>query len=279
MTVTANAAQASYENLRSLALSDLRLAIREGRYAGHTAGLGDGFLQCNLAIFSEAYAVDFFRFCQRNPKACPLVGVSDTGDPMMRTLGADIDVRSDLPGYNVYRQGELAEQRADIRDLWRDDFVAFALGCSFTFERALIDAGIPVRHIEDNLTAPMYRTSVETVPAGPFGGSMVVSMRPIPREDVARARDISARYPLAHGGPVQIGAPAAIGVTNLARPDWGDPVPVLDGETPVFWACGVTPQNALMHAKPPICITHTPGRMLITDVPEDAEVPVLSTTS
>ena len=266
----------SFDALRRADVPTVRAAIRAGRYKGHTAGLGLGRLQCNLVILPQAQAIDFFRFCQRNPKPCPLVGVSDTGDPMMRTLGADIDIRTDVPQYIVYRDGERVEERESLHDLWRDDLIAFALGCSFTFEQALIRAGIAMRHIDEDRTVPMYRTGLETVPAGPFGGGTVVSMRPIADGDIERTVSISGRYPQAHGAPVHIGAPDAIGIDNLGAPDWGDPAPVGAGETPVFWACGVTPQNAVLRAKPPLCITHTPGRMLITDIPDDAEIPVLS---
>ncbi len=254
----------------------LRRAIREGRHAGHTAGLAPGVLQVNLTIMPERYGLDFMRFCQRNPKPCPLAGVSETGIPALPTLGRDIDLRHDVPAYNVYRDGRLERCVPDIADLWQDDFVAFALGCSFTFERALIDAGVPMWHVAHDTTVPMFRSSLDTVPAGPFGGKMVVSMRPIPAAQVALATEISGRFPVAHGAPVHAGDPAEIGIDDLAAPDWGDPAPVGPGEVPVFWACGVTPQVALEAARLPLCITHKPGHMLITDVPEDAEVPVLT---
>ncbi len=275
-TVNATAPSQDYAALRHLDLPALRQEIRSGRYRGQTAGLASGRLQCNLVILSERYALDFLRFCQRNPKACPLVGVSETGDPWLRTLGRDIDVRSDLPGYTLYRDGRESAQLNDITAMWQDDFVAFALGCSFSFERALIEAGIALRHIEQNKTVPMFRTNIESVPAGPFSGGLVVSMRPIKVSEVERARAISRRYPQAHGGPLHVGAPEAIGIADVARPDWGDSIEVLADETPVFWACGVTPQNAVTGAGLPLCITHTPGRMLITDVDASAEVPVLS---
>ncbi|MEZ5659785.1 MAG: putative hydro-lyase [Burkholderiaceae bacterium] len=267
-------ADAGYDSLRKLPVPELRALIRANGYQGHTAGLAAGRLQTNLAIMPERHALDFMRFCQRNPKPCPLVGVTDTGDPMMRTLG-DIDIRTDVPAYNVYRDGELVDTVADLTGLWRDDWVAFALGCSFTFEHALMAAGIPLRHIERNQTVAMYRTTRPTVKAGPFEGGMVVSMRPIREDDVERAWQISARYPLAHGAPVHVGDPAGIGIASLARPDWGDPPELLAGEVPMFWACGVTPQNAIRHARLPLVVTHQPGRMLITDVAEDAEVPVI----
>lgn len=264
-----------HKALARLPLKELRQQIRSGSYCSHTAGLGTGYLQANLAIMPQAYALDFMRFCQRNPKPCPLVGVTDTGDPYFRTLGQDIDVRTDVPEYNIYRNGRLAESVSDLREVWQDDFVAFALGCSFTFERALQQAGITVWHIANNSTVPMFKTTIATVKAGVFEGPTVVSMRAIPTDQVDRVVDISRQYPQAHGAPVHIGDPAAIGIKDLSRPDWGDAAPVAPGEVPVFWACGVTPQAAMAQAMLPICVTHKPGRMLITDVPEDAETPVL----
>lgn len=266
---------ATHPNARGMTLADLRQEVRSGRYVSHTAGLGEGFLQTNLVILPEAHALDFMRYCQRNPKPCPLVGVSDTGDPMMRTLGEDIDIRTDVPAYNIYRNGRLETSVSNIRDLWREDMVALALGCSFTFERALRAAGIPVWHVENDTTVPMFRSTIETVPAGPFRGKMVVSMRAVDEARVDEAIAISRRFPLAHGAPVYVGDPTGIGIADPTRPDWGDPAPIGPGQVPMFWACGVTPQVAVEAARLPLCITHKPGHMLITDVPEDAEVPVL----
>ena len=269
MTVT-------HDLLKSEPLARVRAAIRSGAYRAHTAGLGAGYLQANLAILPEAHALDFMRFCQRNPKPCPLTGVSDTGDPIMRTMGRDIDIRTDVPAFNIYRDGLLAGETTDITDIWRDDLVVFALGCSFTFEHALGRAGIPVWNVEHDRTVPMFRSSIETVPAGPFRGKMAVSMRPIPKARVDEAIAISRRYPLAHGAPVHVGDPAAIGIADIARPDWGHAAPVGPDEVPVFWACGVTPQIALEAARLPLCITHKPGHMLITDIAEDAEIPIFT---
>lgn len=264
-----------YATLRNAALEDVRAAIRSGSYASHTAGLGPGYLQANLAIMPETYALDFMRYCQRNPKPCPLTGVSDTGNPQMFTMGRDIDIRTDVPAYNIYRDGRLESSAHDISNIWQDDFVVFALGCSFTFEHALQQAGIALWHITNDKTVPMYRSNIDTVPAGPFSGKMAVSMRAIPADRVDEAIEISRRYPLAHGAPVYWGDPAQIGITDIAKPDWGDPVPLPGGHVPMFWACGVTPQIALEAAKLPICITHKPGHMLITDVAQDAEIPVI----
>ncbi len=262
-TTTADAV--SFEDMRVLTAVAARQAIRDGRYDGQTAGIGLGHLQGNLVILPVDYALDFFRYCQRNSTACPLVGVSDTGNPMLSTLGADIDVRTDVPAYNVYHDGKFAAQVTDIGGLWRNDLVAFVLGCSFTFEDALMAKGIPLRHIDQNRTVSMYRTGIDTVPAGPFSGGMVVSMRPLKAADVIRASEITARYPDAHGAPIHFGDPAAIGIADIKQPDWGDPVDILGDEVPVFWACGVTPQVAVRTARPSLCITHAPGRMLITD--------------
>ena len=265
----------TYQSLKTLDRAAVRAAIRTGAYRSHTAGLAPGVLQSNLAILPEKYALDFMRYCQRNPKPCPLSGVSDTGNPMMFTLGRDIDIRTDVPAYNIYRNGTLETSVSDIGDIWQDDLVAFALGCSFTFEHALIKAGIDLWHIDNNTTVPMFRSNIETIPAGPFHGKMVVSMRAIPERQLDLVRAISSKFPHAHGGPVHIGDPAEIGIADVAHPEWGDPAPVPDGQVTVFWACGVTPQVAIEQANFPICITHKPGHMLITDVPEDAEFPIL----
>jgi uncharacterized protein YcsI (UPF0317 family) len=266
----------TYADLQNAPVADVRAAIRTGAYSGHTAGLARGKLQCNLAILPERYALDFLRFCQRNPKPCPLVGVSDTGNPFLPTLGADIDIRTDVPKYRVFRDGVLAEEVTDISDLWSDDLVTVALGCSFTFENALIRHGIPVRHIEQGRNVPMFRTNLRLVPAGPFAGEMVVTMRPIEEQKVADATIISGRHPQAHGAPIAKGDPGNIGIADLAAPDWGDPVDIHDDEVPVYWACGVTPQNVLQAARLPLCITHSPGHMLLSDVAEDAETTVLN---
>ncbi len=264
-----------FDQLKRQSTAQVRAEIRACAYGGHTAGLGKNNLQANLAILPAAHALDFMRFCQRNPKPCPLVGVSDTGNPLMHTLGRDIDIRTDIPAYYVYRDGVLDETRAEITDLWQDDFVAFALGCSFTFEHALEQAGITLWHIANNTTVPMYASGIQTVPAGPFGGASVVSMRAIPDDRIDEVIAICKNFPMAHGAPVHVGDPAAIGIADITTPDWGDPAPVPPGTTPMFWACGVTPQVAITQAKPAICITHKPGHMLITDVADTAETTIL----
>ena len=265
-----------YETLRAGTPGELRSVFRRQAYRAHTAGLGQGYLQVNLAILPEVHALDFMRYCQRNAKPCPLVGVSDTGSPHLPTMGRDIDIRTDVPAYNVYRDGMLHGETADITDIWRDDLVVFALGCSFTFEHALIEAGIRLWHIDNDKTVSMFRSDIDTVPAGLFSGKMVVSMRAVPENRADEVAAISRRFPMAHGAPVYRGNPADIGIPDLSSPDWGDPTPVKEGEVPVFWACGVTPQVVIESARLPFCITHKPGHMLITDVPENAEVPVIS---
>jgi len=243
-----------------------RAAIRAGLHAGPTAGLAPGHVQGNLVILPQDWANEFLRFCQANPKPCPLLAVSEVGDPMLPTLGADIDIRTDVPRYRVYRDGELAAEPTEIAALWRDDFVTFVIGCSFSFEEALLAAGVPVRHIQMNRNVPMYRTSLPCVPAGRFRGDLVVSMRPLAPADAIRAVQITSRFPSVHGAPVHLGAPERIGIADIDRPDYGDAVEIGDGELPVFWACGVTPQVAIRNARPPIAITHSPGTMLITDL-------------
>ena len=244
---------------------DARLAARGGEVNGQTAGVAPGYVQGNLAILPGRLAGDFLRFCQLNPKPCPLLAASAPGDHRLPTLAEDLDIRTDLPRYRVFRNGELIDEPTDIRAHWRDDLVAFVLGCSFSFEEALVEDGIELRHIALNLTVPMYRTSIATVPAGPFHGPMVVSMRPLKPADAIRAIQITTRFPAVHGAPVHIGKPELIGIADLMKPDYGDPLPLRPDEIPVFWACGVTPQSVVATAKPEFCITHYPGCMLVTD--------------
>ena len=243
-----------------------RAAFRADSWAQHTSGLAERHVQGNLVILPQAAADDFLRYCQRNPKPCPLLAVGEPGDPALPALGAGIDIRSDLPRYRVWRDGVLSEDVTDVRTLWRDDFVAFVIGCSFSFEQALIDEGLRLRHVEQGRNVAMYRTTIATVAAGPFAGPLVVTMRPLRAADAIRAIQITSRYPAVHGAPVHIGDPALIGINDLARPDYGDAVEVKADELPVFWACGVTPQAALLQARLPLAITHSPGSMLITDL-------------
>lgn len=259
---------ADYSSLLQQPAARVREAIRAKDYKGHTAGLCSGYLQCNLVILPSDLAADFQRFCETNPKPCPLVGVSAVGQPGFRELGRNIDLRTDVPRYYIYKDGRLAGETHDISGYWSDDSVAFAIGCSFTFEGALAAAGISLRHVELNRTVPMYRTNVMTLAAGDFGGPMVVSMRPVKRSDLQAVFEICARYPHSHGEPVHVGDPGEIGIADINAPDWGDSVPIAEDETPVFWGCGVTSQVAIETAKPALCITHAPGAMLITEINE-----------
>jgi uncharacterized protein YcsI (UPF0317 family) len=243
----------------------LRLACRQGGFRRPTAGLCDGFVQANLMVVPAEAAFDFLLFCQRNPKPCPVIEVVEAGR-VEPASAPGADLRTDLPGYRVYRDGRLAEERAEVRGLWRDDLVSFLIGCSFSFEEALAEAGVPLRHVEACSNVPMYRTGVATAPAGRFRGPLVVSMRPIPASLVPLAVQVTGRYERVHGAPVHVGDPAALGIADLSRPDWGDPVEIRPGEIPVFWACGVTPQAAALASKLPFCITHAPGHMFVTDL-------------
>jgi uncharacterized protein YcsI (UPF0317 family) len=244
---------------------EARMTIRRGEFTGPTSGVAPGYVQGNLAILPAALAGDFMRFCQLNPKPCPLLAASAPGDFHLPTLGDDLDIRTDIGRYRVFRRGEVIDEPGDIRSHWRDDLVAFVLGCSFSFEEALLQDGIELRHMTCDATVPMYRTSIETVPAGPFHGPMVVSMRPMTPANAIRAIQITTRFPAVHGAPVHVGKPELIGISDLMKPDYGDAVPVKDDELPVFWACGVTPQSVVAMAKPEFCITHYPGNMLVTD--------------
>lgn len=244
----------------------LRARIRSGAHTGNTSGLAPGFVQCNVVILPADWANDFLRFCQLNPKPCPLVATANSpGDFTLPLLG-DIDIRSDVPSYRVFRDGELSEECADVEKLWRDDLMTFALGCSFSFEEALLADGLEVRNVAAGVNVPMYRTNIDCTPAGPFAGKMVVSMRPFLAADAIRAVQICSRFPSVHGAPIHLGNPGLIGIGDLAQPDYGDPVSIGDDELPVFWACGVTPQVALEKARPPFAITHSPGCMLVTDL-------------
>ena len=243
-----------------------RRAIRAGDFSGPTAGLAPGNVQANLVVLPQALAHDFLRFAQANPKPCPVLAVSEPGDPRLPSLGIDLDIRSDLPRYRVWRRGELVAEPTDLFAAWRDDLVTFALGCSFSFEAALVEEGIELRHITCGSNLPMYRTNIPCTPAGPFHGPLVVSMRPLKPREAIRAVQITARFPAVHGAPVHLGLPEAIGIRDLASPDYGDAVPVHADELPVFWACGVTPQAVIAEVRPEFCITHAPGAMLVTDL-------------
>ncbi len=244
----------------------VRLRVRRGEHRGPTAGCAPGYVQANLAILPSELATEFLRFCQLNPKPCPLLAASEPGDPRLPGLGADLDIRTDISRYRIWRDGELIEEVPDIKAHWRDDLVAFLLGCSFSFEEALLEDGIPLRHVASGCNVAMYRTNIDTVPAGRFRGPLVVSMRPLRAADAIRAVQITSRFPAVHGAPVHIGNPGLIGIEDITRPDYGDPVAIEADELPVFWACGVTPQSVIAAVKPPFCITHAPGHMLVTDL-------------
>jgi uncharacterized protein YcsI (UPF0317 family) len=243
-----------------------RMRMRTGDFSGTTAGLAPGNVQANLVILPKALAHDFLRFAQANPKPCPVLSVSEPGDPRLPGLGENLDIRSDLPRYRVWRRGEVVEEPFDLFHVWRDDLVSFALGCSFSFEEALVENGIELRHITCGSNVPMYRTNIPCAPAGRFAGPLVVSMRPLKPSDAIRAIQITSRFPSVHGAPIHIGLPETIGIKDLAKPDYGDAVPVESDELPVFWACGVTPQAVIAEVQPDFCITHAPGCMLITDL-------------
>ena len=242
-----------------------RRRIRSGAFTGPTSGLAPGNVQANLVILPRDLAHDFLRFAQANPRPCPVLAVSEAGDPHFPSLGDDLDIRTDIPRYRVWRDGELTEEPTDIAHVWRDDLVSFAIGCSFSFEEALMADGIEIRHIARNCNVPMYRTSIACAPAGVFSGPMVVSMRPMKPADAIRAVQITSRFPSVHGAPVHLGMPEQIGIMDLQKPDYGDAVPVGADELPVFWACGVTPQAVIARVRPAFCVTHAPGSMLITD--------------
>ncbi len=232
---------------------------------GPTAGLALGYVQANLVIVPRSLAFDFLLFCQRNPKPCPVLDVTEAGSAEPALVAPGADLRLDVPRYRVYRDGQLVDEPSDLQSYWREDFVGFLTGCSFTFERALKDAGLPVRHIEAGCNVPMYRTNIACRPAGLFRGPMVVSMRPMTMAQALCAVVVCSRFPRAHGAPIHIGTPEAIGIRDVTRPDFGDPVEIRADEVPVFWACGVTPQAVAMEARPPLLITHKPGHMFVTD--------------
>ncbi|HEX4214420.1 MAG TPA: putative hydro-lyase [Candidatus Dormibacteraeota bacterium] len=258
-------------DLRHASPATVRRLIREGSWQAPTSGLCLGHLQANLAILPGEAAAEFKEFCLANPRPLPLVEVTAPGDPVPHRTAPGADLRTDVPRYRVYREGRVTDEAVDISDLWTDDMVAFLLGCSFTAESRLLEAGVRLRHIEEGRNVAMYITSTPCAERGRFHGPMVVSMRPMPRDQVELAERVTAELPLAHGAPVQIGEPERIGITDIAHPDFGDPITIGLDEVPVFWACGVTPQSVIMTVRPPLAITHAPGHMFITDV-EEAEI-------
>lgn len=244
----------------------VRNEIRKGNYTGYTANLAPGFVQANICILPADWAEDFLLFCQRNPAPCPLLMRSDTGNPKLPKLGSDIDIRTDVPRYHVFRDGVFTEEVTDITNLWRDDLVTFALGCSFSFEEAIQEAGVPLKFLAKNNVAGVYVTNIDCEPAGRFSGKLVVTMRAFKPADAIRAIQITSRFPNVHGAPVHLGNPELIGVDLSKRYQNVGDGDVAADEIPLFWACGLTPQLAVNNAKPPFCITHAPSSMLITDL-------------
>jgi uncharacterized protein YcsI (UPF0317 family) len=253
-------------DLRHASGAEIRCKARNGEWNLPTPGLALGYVQANLVVVPRDLAFDFLLFCQRNPKPCPLLDVTEPGCPEPKLMAPGADLRTDVPRYSVYERGELVDEPADLLRWWRDDLVGFLLGCSFTFENALLQANLPVRHVEAGCNVPMYRTNRPCVPAGVFHGPLVVSMRPMTPTQAVRAVQVCSRFPRAHGAPVHLGDPEALGIRAIGHPDFGDQVEMRDGEIPVFWACGVTPQAVAMEIRPPLLITHKPGHMFVTDL-------------
>jgi uncharacterized protein YcsI (UPF0317 family) len=257
------------EALRHSKPRDLRRLIRDGTWGKHTMGLCEGHVQANVAILPRHLAYDFLVFCQRNPKPCPVLAVTDTGSPEVRDLAVGSDLRTDVPRYRVFREGECVAEVDNILADWREDLVGFLLGCSATFEQALLHANIRLRHLEEGVVPPVYISGIECSPAGPFEGPMVVSMRPIRFDQVPQAALVTSRYPATHGGPIHIGDPKAIGIPDLEQVVFGEPLLPHQDEVPVFWACGITPQIVATRAKPELMITHYAGHLFVTDVLAD----------
>ncbi len=254
------------KDFQLLGPGEIRTLIRKGKWDKPTAGLAMGYAQANVVILPQEYAFDFLLFCQRNPKPCPLLEVLEPGEFRTKFLSPTADIRTDIPRYHIYRKGKSHGTVKEIKDLWKPNLVTFLLGCSFSFEEAMLRSKVPVRHIEENRNVSMFITNIPCKPAGIFHGPMVVTMRPMPPEKLARAVQITSRYASVHGAPIHIGDPAAIGIKDLRKPEFGNSVTIKKGEVPVFWACGVTPQAVVMKAKPDLCITHAPGHMFISDL-------------
>ncbi len=252
-------------NLAKSTPSTVRQLIRENKLNRSTTGIANGFIQANLVILKKDLATDFLLFCQRDPKPCPLLEVTDIGSYVPKRLAKKGDLRTDIGKYRIYKNGSLIKTVTDIVDIWEKDLVSFLLGCSVSFEDALVNNGIKMAHQAGN-PVPMYITNIQCIGAGVFKGPMVVSMRPIPEGQVKKAIDITSKYPETHGTPVHIGSPEKIGISKIDQPDYGKSVHIHPGEVPVFWACGVTPQIVAKQAKPNLMITHEPGYMFVTDL-------------
>ena len=253
------------QKLKTLSPDEIRAQIRSGEHTGPTSGLARSHVQTNLVVLPEEYAFDFLKFCVRNPKPCPVLEVTDMGSPTPAVMAPDADLRTDVPKYRVYEKGELVDEPTDIQGYWKEDLVSFLIGCSFTFEAALLNAGLRIAHQDQGRNVPMYVTDRGCTLSGPFSGPMVVSMRPYKPEEIPAAVSASGRYPTMHGAPVHVGDPGSLGVRDLNEPEFGESISVREDEVPVFWACGVTPQAVAMNARPPLMITHSPGHMFVTD--------------
>ncbi len=253
-------------NRRFHSAKQIRADVRSSIITGPTTGMAEGYTQANVVILKKEFAFDFLLFCQRNPKACPILEVTNPGEFLIKRTAENADIRTDVPAYRIYEDGVYSKEVDNIVNYWEDDMVAFLLGCSFTFETALMENNIPIRHIEENANVPMYQTNISCDRTEAFSGPLVVSMRPMTAQNAIRATQITSRFPDVHGSPVHIGTPEEIGISDIYSPDFGDPPIIKDGELPVFWACGVTPQAVAMNSKPPLMITHAPGCMFVSDI-------------
>ena len=251
-----------------MSAESIRKLIRSGEHQGTTSGLAGDKVQANLVILPRKCAFDFLLFAIRNKKAVPIIEVLEDGQYESR-YAKNSDIRTDIPKYNIYRYGELIENVDEVASYWQDDFVTFLIGCSFTFEQAILDGGIDIKHISEKKNVAMYKTNIDAESAGVFHGQAVVSMRPFKKDEVDKVKEITGQFPGMHGGPVHVGTPGEIGISNMEQPDYGDAIDIDEDEVPVFWACGVTPQNVALNAKPDIMITHLPGHMFITDINND----------
>jgi len=246
-------------------LNSIRTSIRNSEYLGCTSGLAPNLVQGNLVIMEESYANEFIQYCRQNPKPCPVIGVSKAGDVSIPELCDDLDIRVDVPEYCIFQNGELKGSVPHIKGYWNENMVSIVLGCSFSFEDALIQAGLNVRNIDMGVNVSMFETNVATQATENFSGNMVVSMRPYKQSQIEQVVETTEPFTMAHGAPVHIGNPEGIGVTELNNPQYGSPVTIKEDEIPVFWGCGVTTQKAIEQAQLPLVITHAPGKMLITD--------------
>ena len=253
---------------QNLTPTQLRKLIRTGEWTKPTTGVAPGFVQANLVMLPQEEAFHFLLFCVRNPKPCPILDVLEPGK-VEPNIAQGADLRTDLPRYRIFEQGKLKDEVEDVRNVFHDEMVSFLLGCSFSFEAALVAAGVPVRNLEEDKNVSMYITNRDCQPAGPFSAPLVVTMRPMKPAEAVRAIQVTTRFHLTHGAPVHIGSPEVIGIKDLDRPDFGDPVTIRSGEIPVFWACGVTSQLAATSVSLPLVVTHAPGHMFVSDLRDE----------